>query len=109
MLADVERQAAGEHQQHSNQCHGGDGQHGGADAACHLFPRLLDGLLHIFQIDTGTEHPIPAVEHHDVGQLIGDLPGGRFLPVVALEAIAGCGAFQQSLDHRQTVWIGHAP
>src|SRR5471030_128032 len=109
MFADVQCHAADKHQQHGNQRDGGDCQHGAVDTLGDFIAGLLGGLLDVFEVDTSAEHPAPTVQHHHVGELVGDRAGRGFFPGVTLETGAGFCAFQQGLNHRQTVRVGHVP
>ncbi|MNY04868.1 hypothetical protein D3C86_1375700 [compost metagenome] len=107
LLADIQGQASGRHQQHRHQRHAGQRPHGAADVLRHLGPRLLGGQFDIIEIEAGADHPVPALEHHHVGELFGQLAGGRFLPLIALEAVAAARAEQQRLDRLDPMRIGH--
>ncbi|MNH99115.1 hypothetical protein D3C73_518760 [compost metagenome] len=109
MLADVEGHAGGEDEQHRDEGDHGNRHHGLADAHGHFGTGLLGGAFDVFEVDAGTEHPAPAIEHHHVGELVGHLAGGGFVPGIALKTFARLRAFEQRLDHRQAVGIFHVP
>ncbi|MNZ80962.1 hypothetical protein D3C78_996170 [compost metagenome] len=109
VLLDAQGQAAGEHHQHHDQGHAGNGDHGGEDAAGDLGADLAGGLLDVLQVDAGAEHPAPALQHRHVGQLVGLPPARRLAPGIALEAVAARGALQQRLHRGQAVGVGHVP
>ncbi|MNZ86612.1 hypothetical protein D3C78_1054340 [compost metagenome] len=109
VFPDAEGQTGGAYQQHGDQRHAGDGDHGGVDAVGDLLAHLAGRLLDILEVEAGAEHPAPALQHHHIGQLVGFLTAGGLAPGVALEAVAGGGAGQQRLHGGQAVGVGHVP
>ena len=108
-FAQVQHQAAGGHQQGTEDGDGGDQLHGRADIARLLGIDLGQRLVHVIHVNTGTHHPAPFRHQYHIAELGRGLVGRGFDPVVALETASAFGALHQALNGQVAVRVAQLP
>ncbi len=109
VLAHIERQAAGGHQQDADRGNHADPGHGLADIGLRPRIELAQGALHVVEIDACAQHPVPLRHGDHVTQLGGQLLRGGLSPHITHRPTAGAGRGDQLLDGERALWVTQAP